>query len=122
MLCGRFAKSANREVVCFSTAGSEDDLVRFRVDQSCHFATGTIDGGARLLAEAMDTRRVAVVFGQRAGHRGRDARVDGRRGAVIQVYPAVRRHFAFFDPQPPAGRPASELVRVFIVLQKHGLV
>jgi hypothetical protein len=40
---------------------------------------------------------------------------------VIQVNPA-RGHFAFFGPQPPAGRPASELVRVFSVLQKHGLV
>src|SRR5687767_4460224 len=120
---GSFAKAANGEVVRFRSPGSEDDLVRFRADQSRYFAPGAIDRGARLLAKSMHTRRVTVVFGQRAGHRGRDTRVHGRRGTVIQVNPVARCHFSrVLTPQPPAGRPASELVRVFSILQKHGLV
>src|SRR5687767_11151986 len=92
-LCGRcFAKTANGEVVRFSAAGSEDDLVRFRADQSCYLPSSAIYCRARLLAETVHTGRVAVVFGQRTGHRRCDTRVDGRCGTVIQVNPAVRSH------------------------------
>src|SRR6185436_11432937 len=87
-----FAESTNGEVVSFRAPGSKDDLVRFRADQPSDLAAGPIDCGASLLAETVDTRRVAEVFGQRAGHRRRDTRVDGRSGAVIQVYPAARGH------------------------------
>jgi hypothetical protein len=107
MAAGRFAQTANGEVICFGSPGSEHDLVRFRADQSRYFAAGAIDSGARLLAEAMDTRRVAVVFSQRAGHRTRDTRVNGRRGTVIQINAAARCHQINFS-QPAAANAASE--------------
>src|ERR1043165_2956475 len=84
------AQTSNREVVGFSAAGSEDDLVLLRADQRCDFTSCTIDRCARLLAETMNARRVAKRLDDRARHRVRYARIDRCRGTVIQVNWASR--------------------------------
>ena len=86
----RFAQASNREIVCFSAAGSEDDLVLLRADQRCYFASGPIDRRARLLTEAMNARRVAKRLNDCSRHRVRNARIDGRRSTMIQVNSAFR--------------------------------
>ena len=88
-----FAESANGEIVGLRAAGSEDDLIRFGADEGRDFATRPIDRGACLLAKTVNTRRISIRFRQGSGHRCGDARVDRRRGAVIQVNSTVRSHF-----------------------------
>ena len=84
---GRFAQTTNREVIRFSTAGREYDLVRFGVDQIGHFSPGAIDSAPRLLTKAVDAGGVPVRFRQRARHRCRNSGVDGRRRTVIEINP-----------------------------------
>src|ERR1051326_9246857 len=80
-----FTQTSNRQVVGFSAAGSEDDLVLLRANQRRDFTSRTIDRRPRLLTKAVNTRRVPKRLHYRSRHRVRDPRSDGRRGAVIQV-------------------------------------
>jgi hypothetical protein len=82
---GSFPKPANGEVVCFSPAGGENDLILLRANQRRDLTPRAIHRRASLLPKAMDTRRIAEVLDHGASHRGRDSRVHRRRGAVIQV-------------------------------------
>ena len=93
----RFAQTPNREVVSFSAAGSEHDLVRLGADQGRDLATRAIDRCPSLLAERVNTGWISVSLGERSGHSRRHARVDRRRGAVIQVNAAIRGHFSFYS-------------------------
>src|SRR5215213_2958271 len=81
----RLAQSTDRKVVSFSTPGSEDNLVLLRADERGHFTPRAIDRRACLLAKTVDTRRVAESVNHGTGHRCRDAGIDGRRGAIVQV-------------------------------------
>ena len=80
-----FANSANREIVCFCSAGRENDLVRPRTDQRRDLPARLIYRRARFLAEHVNARWVAEFLSQIRQHRSEDASVDRRRGTVIEV-------------------------------------
>src|ERR1051326_8719901 len=80
-----FTQTSNRQVVGFSAAGSEDDLVLLRANQRRDFTSRTIDCRPRLLAKAVNTRRVAKRLHNGPRPRISDPRIDRGRSAVIQV-------------------------------------
>ena len=55
----RLGGAADGEVVGFGAAAGEDDFRRIAVDERRHRRPGLVEGGLRLLAEVMDTRRIA---------------------------------------------------------------
>src|SRR5437899_1884987 len=88
------ANSLNRQIVRFSSAGGENDLVRARANQRRDLSPRAINRGARFLPERMDTRRVAESFAEVRQQRFYDARVDRRRRAVIEIDFAHRTYLS----------------------------
>jgi len=82
---GSFAEPANRQIVCFGAAGSENDFVGASACERSDLPARAINRGARFLAERVHARRVAEPFGQVRKHRLNDTRVGRCRGAVIEI-------------------------------------
>src|SRR5579864_2733087 len=57
------------EVVGFSAAGGEDDLVRFSPDQRCDLGTRPVDRRARHPPFLMQARRISVRAAEKWPHR-----------------------------------------------------
>ena len=100
----RFAHAADGEIVCFGAAGSKDDFVGPAVNERRDFAPRPIDSRTRLLAVAVNARGIAENFRQRSRHRLRNARVDGRRSAVIEINPSFRHESSTLRQQLCCGR------------------
>ena len=80
-----FADSANRKVVCFGSAGRENDLVRPRTDQRRDLPSGLIHRRARFLTEHVYAGSVAEFVSQVRQYRFEHGSVDRRRGTMIEV-------------------------------------
>src|SRR5689334_5346957 len=114
----RLTQTSNREIVRFSAAGSEHDLVLLRANQRRDFASRTIDRRACLLSKPVHTRRVAERLHHCARHRIRDARIDRRRRAMIEINSAFR-HQITPKLATPAQKVASEGEFATKTHQKH---
>ena len=77
--------AADRQVVGLAAAGGEDDVVGARVEHGGDVAPGAVERFAGLAPLEVDAGRVAPDAFERRAHRLEDARVQRRRGRVVQV-------------------------------------
>ena len=73
-------------IVCLGGAGRENDLARFRTDQSGNLTARLFDGRLGLLShDVFGAVRIAVILGEERQHGCNDPRVAARGSLIIQV-------------------------------------
>ena len=82
---GRGGRAAQGQVVGLGSSAREDDLGGRGAHEGRHLRAGVLDGGPRPLAEPVEARGVAEAAFEPGPHRLEHARVEGRRGVVVEV-------------------------------------
>src|SRR5262249_20793964 len=77
--------TAQRHVVGLGARAREHDLVGGGADQRGHLRASDVEGSASLLAEPVQAGRVTEVLAQHGRHGLQHARVERRRGVVIEI-------------------------------------
>src|SRR5205807_1822663 len=81
----RFGHAADREVVRFGPAAREHDFGRIAPNQCRHSRSGLVESGLRLLAEVMNTRRVAEKIPCSGSDGVGNPRGEGGRRVVVKI-------------------------------------
>ena len=85
-----------RQVVGLGAAAGEDDLGRLGADQRGDALATLLDGHACPTAKLVYRRRVTVVLLQIRPHRLQHARIERRRGGMVQIDDLRLLHGAYF--------------------------
>jgi hypothetical protein len=90
MMCSPLFRSANNvplmaRIVGLAAAAGEHDLVGRRAEQRRHLAASQLQCGLCRRARPMAARGIAKGFVHEWPHGGRDRRIDGRAGVVVEI-------------------------------------